>query len=660
MEQYIAQLRDSQGWISTPSIHPNWRLPFLRYLFGESVVVVAMTKGTKAMRFCGELDQYPARMQDPEYLRLLGTDEVDLAVLNGPANGNLVTLDLDTSEAVREWQQYFERCACTLPGCVAGLSARGMKYFFRIDGEYPARRVDLGGKDRKVGDFLGGSVTKVCGMHPEGVPYKIWFRNSVPTVKLEELPWPPSFKTLIEPKSFECYQKTQRGVALNHWDIARAIATENPVFFDTSVGRFFNWSKGGVFECVDDKLIYEMISDFIERLAKDHQVSQLRLRRTRSELESIRLAFASIAQRPILEESKLRRRSHFAAANGDLRIQDGQLFEPSPHNAMTSRSHVMFSSHTKCPRFNSWLNDMFPKTGDVRVIHLAFSQCLMGSNVGKKILAIHGKGDTGKSTLIRVMQRLLGHQMFAELRTSHLDGRFELAAYRGKAVLLANDASDNFLMTSGAQKLKALTGGDRCLVELKGSSDADYVDGNFNVVLVSNSLLRIATHQDASAFLSRMVIVEARPFKGPRIRDFDEMLLREEGSGILNWLLEGVRELLASSDPAKLFDVQPHRSQDVIKAFDVGGRVAEFVSRNIEERAGVPDVSNAEIYERYRAWCDGLGIDEFDELSPETFGRHLARAMKQVFDNAVVKCNSMHDGKRRQRGYRNIVFRLGM
>lgn len=81
--------------------------------------------------------------------------------------------------------------------------------------------------------------------------------------------------------------------------------------------------------------------------------------------------------------------------------------------------------------------------------------------------------------------------------------------------------------------------------ERKGSNQTFFVDGNFNVLLTSNSRLRVRLEGDQSAWNRRLTIARyEKPFPGKKIPEIHEHLLATEGPGILNWSLEGTRTLL--------------------------------------------------------------------------------------------------------------------
>jgi len=114
----------------------------------------------------------------------------------------------------------------------------------------------------------------------------------------------------------------------------------------------------------------------------------------------------------------------------------------------------------------------------------------------------------------------------------------------GKTLLLGADVKAKFLSERGAHRLKALVGGDILEAERKTSNKQFSIAGNFNVMITSNSRLRVNLEGDQSAWRRRLAIVRyERPYNRKTIPDIHEKLLQAEGSGILNFYLEGVQKL---------------------------------------------------------------------------------------------------------------------
>jgi putative DNA primase/helicase len=173
-------------------------------------------------------------------------------------------------------------------------------------------------------------------------------------------------------------------------------------------------------------------------------------------------------------------------------------------------------------------------------------QCLLGKNITARLLVTHGQGGNGKSQVARIFRAIVGSENCYELRTKHVDSRFEQYRFIGKTLLLGADVPADFLSTAGAAELKKLSGGDALSPEAKSGNGIFELTGDLNFLITSNSRLKIHLEGDESAWRRRLLLI---PWIAPKpkkeISGFADHLLETEGSGILNWALEGLETLLA-------------------------------------------------------------------------------------------------------------------
>src|SRR4026208_839995 len=125
------------------------------------------------------------------------------------------------------------------------------------------------------------------------------------------------------------------------------------------------------------------------------------------------------------------------------------------------------------------------------------------------------------------MQGLVGMLNVTQLRTKHLAERFELYRYQKKTLLVGVDVEPDFLSTKGAGILKGLVGGDWFDAEQKGGTGSFPFQGNFCVIVTSNTRLRVRLCGDVGAWRRRLLIIR---YEGPKpkkkIPDFGEKLAR--------------------------------------------------------------------------------------------------------------------------------------
>jgi len=169
-------------------------------------------------------------------------------------------------------------------------------------------------------------------------------------------------------------------------------------------------------------------------------------------------------------------------------------------------------------------------------------------------------------------------------------------------------------------------------------------------VMTCNSRLRVRLEGDSSAWRRRLLIV--RYEKDPpekRILDFDRMLLKEEGSGILRWGLAGFVKLqaeFAERGDFALTDAQRGRVDSLLAESD---SLRLFVKERMA-RHEYGDVTTSEIQQAYAEYCADHG---WNALPTAVVERTLPDIMLDVFH--VTRSHSIErDGKKSNRGWRKV------
>ncbi len=353
--------------------------------------------------------------------------------------------------------------------------------------------------------------------------------------------------------------------------------------------------------------------------------------------------------RAIVEESDPftnRHQGYIHVANGMVKIDPLQLEGFKPEYRSLCTSPITYDPKADCPMFLNYLLGPAMKQEDRELLQLYAGQCLLGRNLSQRILLIIGTAGGGKSSVVTIIEKLVGMSNFSELRTRHLAERFELYRYLGRSLLSGKDVPGDFLQSEGAHMLKALTGGDALEPERKGSSDSFRITGEFNVVITSNSNLRVRLDGDAEAWRRRLMLIryEAPKTDNP-IPDFPGVLFRTEGPGILNWAIEGARKLHAANYQFRLTANQQELVDSLLEQSDP---IRFFVRSTLTPSQG-DDVTVAEANAAYVQFCDSRG---WDPMPTRRFETLLPDAVIGI--HRIPKSNSVQRSGKAQRGFRNL------
>jgi phage/plasmid-associated DNA primase len=131
--------------------------------------------------------------------------------------------------------------------------------------------------------------------------------------------------------------------------------------------------------------------------------------------------------------------------------------------------------------------------------------------------------------------------------------------------------------------------------------------------------------------------------------DFDHILLREEGSGILRWALAGFVKLqaeFAATGDFALTDAQRERVDSLLAESD---SLRLFVRERLR-RNEYGDVTTNEISQAYAEFCADKG---WNALSTAVVERTLPDLMLEQFHVTKSHCIE-RDGKKSNRGWKRV------
>ena len=320
-------------------------------------------------------------------------------------------------------------------------------------------------------------------------------------------------------------------------------------------------------------------------------------------------------RRSVVEDLKGRTATEFPTSMPDqLHVRNGMIvvenrkvilkqFNPS---ALSLHSlPIDYDPNAKCPKFSYTL--LGGLTSSEKLLLQKMAGCfLFGQNPAQKILFVSGDAGSGKSCLLECFQHLVGFRGSAELRVDQLGERFETHRYLGKRFLYCDDAKVNLLQGKHAEMIKKLTGGTMIDVERKNSTEELYVRGDFPVLFTSNTSLALKLNGDVEAWRRRILIVNFKSGAKKRIPNFAKLLFEEEGSGILNWALDGwamLQEDLTSSGQFQITKDQQKIVDDLLMESE---SLSVFVKKAIFPKSG-EFLNSEDVVGEYEKFCESQG-----------------------------------------------------
>lgn len=334
-----------------------------------------------------------------------------------------------------------------------------------------------------------------------------------------------------------------------------------------------------------------------------------------------------------------------ACANGLLHLPSRTTTPPTPR--FFSLNSLPFPYEPNAPRPVNWLrflDQVWPNDPEaISTLQEMFGYLLTPDTSQQKIFLLVGPRRSGKGTIGRVLNAVLGLENVASPALGEMSGRFGLQPLVGALAALISDAR----LGAGpeqkkvAENLLRISGEDRVLVDRKGVKALTLRLG-VRFVLMTNELPRIA---DASgAMASRFVILSmSESFLGREDPGLTAKLLPEL-SGVLAWAVEGWHRLNARGH-----FVEPRSSAAAVQELaDLGSPISAFVRDECVLAPGA-EVEVGKLHSAWAVWCARRGTPPTDSAA---FGRDLFAA----FTPHVKKARPRVGGER-QSVYQGLALR---
>ncbi len=381
--------------------------------------------------------------------------------------------------------------------------------------------------------------------------------------------------------------------------------SESPIY-SGSEKKYYLWDKKtGLWITHEDASILNMLGIFMHECAEYLDITGLHVKVSSNFLKGVKIFLEAIANKgDVFGNSKDK---YIHCANGVLKFnyQDKQWVQHdfAPEFYSRNRCELEYAPNAECPRFINELLRPIIEDDDIDLLQQYLGQCLLGTNISQTFLLLTGPGGCGKSTLVNIIEGIVGHDNCTSLRPEHATKQFEFSYFVGKTLLTGKEAASDFFRNKGTAKLKELTGGDMSRAERKRSNQTISVRGNFNVIIMGNAIPQLHFDGDEDAWRRRIRWIKCKKHKPEiPIRNFAEKLLASESSGILNWVMEGARKLLLSEGQMPYSEIQTDRINYLV---GTANPLDLFVKTFIKPKIGI-NITGKEMYMSFCNFCNSM------------------------------------------------------
>src|SRR5215207_10016857 len=320
--------------------------------------------------------------------------------------------------------------------------------------------------------------------------------------------------------------------------------------------------------------------------------------------------------------------------NGTLDLRTGKLKDHDPADRITKIVPVEYHPEASCPRFLRFLKETLVDDAVIKFVKRYSGYTLTGITRERLLAILHGFGKNGKTTLVELLQDVMGDYATNTDTETLLMKRYQgvsndVAALKGARFVSAAEVEQGRRLAES--KVKQLTGRDTVTARYLFGEPFNFRP-EFKLWLSTNNKPVIQGTDDAIWDRIRLIPFTQR-FDGGRQDPKLPEKLRCELAGVLAWMVEGCLEWQEHGlgEPKAVRDAtdQYRNEMDTLAAFLDEECVIAASCKVLAER----------LYQTYAMWCDDAGE------KPETQKVFGMRLRERGFTSDKIKRGPHKDRK---------------
>ncbi|MEA2088908.1 MAG: phage/plasmid primase, P4 family [Patescibacteria group bacterium] len=330
--------------------------------------------------------------------------------------------------------------------------------------------------------------------------------------------------------------------------------------------------------------------------------------------------------------------------NGALNLSTLELKEHNADYNFTTQIPITYNKEKKCPLFFKFLEETLDKQYII-LIQEFMGMCLFRQYYPKKAFIFVGETNTGKTTLISILEKFISSEEDREKNISGLNlqkiatDKFSTINLYKKYVNIHDDMSEKDISDTG--NFKMLTGA--------GTFDGEYKFGDHfkfknyaKLLFACNTIPAVKEIGDDNAYFERWVIIPFENIIQKKILLREEKIInnQNEMSGILNWALEGFKRVIENSQYS--YNKTNKEIKETMIKYNKKNSIANFAIDNLIEKTG-EWIKKEELYKHYQNYAskNELPIETKKKFGTNfrKYANYVAEIRKEgddVWGNVVV------------------------
>lgn len=276
------------------------------------------------------------------------------------------------------------------------------------------------------------------------------------------------------------------------------------------------------------------------------------------------------------------------------------LRPPSSKWLNTVKLDYPFDINARCPLWQKFLAEIMEEDEErIAVIQEAFGYCLWDSTELERFFILVGSGQNGKSTMMNIMEAILGRANVSFLSPTELEDRFMRAELYGKMANICTDMDD--VDRFSEKIIKKICSGETIIADRKFKKGMHWRPRT-KLFFATNILPRFV---DITQGIWRRAIIVPFDVRIPNTKKDTRLLekLRGELSGIFLWAIQGMVRLLKNRDFTQSVECDRTHREYRRQCFPILTFLDEETELDDEGSTLMLDM-----YRAYASWCKTHGL----------------------------------------------------
>jgi putative DNA primase/helicase len=368
-----------------------------------------------------------------------------------------------------------------------------------------------------------------------------------------------------------------------------------------SAGVFYEY-RSGYYQTITDEEIVKYIKNIVKDRFSNHLKTEV---------------LASIKASVYIDNKLLNPGTKLTIQNGIFDIDTETIIPHTPDVYSTIQLSIKYDSTAICSKWIKTLGEIFE--GDqtkIDILQEYFGLCLTRETKYCKALFLIGEGRNGKSTVLYVLENIIGEESRASMPMEALSNLHYVANLFAKLVNISVETNTKSEVCDAT--FKQIVSGDSIEADRKYGQPFTFRP-YCKLIYALNNMPRVNDKTDA--YFRRLIILRFNKqfSEGEDNKNLKNELLQEL-DGIFMWCIAGYKRLKAQTRFSENKDIQ----REIEEHKKENNNIIVFVEEACEIVAW-NSIGKDDLYQAYKRWCQD---NNHQALSKIRFGKELTRQYK--------------------------------